>query len=42
MAQGADELPVLTVGRTLFVGEHRIAEAAAASLGAGQRRQTLG
>jgi len=42
MAQGADELPVLVVGRTLFAGEHRIAEAAAAVLGTGPRRQTLG
>jgi 2-hydroxychromene-2-carboxylate isomerase len=30
LAQGADRLPVLRVGRTLFCGEHRIAEAAAA------------
>jgi len=30
LAQGADRLPVLKVGRTLFCGEHRIAEAAAA------------
>jgi 2-hydroxychromene-2-carboxylate isomerase len=29
LAQGADRLPVLHVGRTLFCGEHRIAEAAA-------------
>ena len=42
MAQGADELPVLTVGRTLFGGEHRVAEAAAAGLGTAARRQTLG
>jgi 2-hydroxychromene-2-carboxylate isomerase len=42
MAQGADELPVLIVGRTLFGGEHRVAEAAAAALdAAGPRRQTL-
>ena len=31
MAQGADELPALRVGRLLFSGEHRIAEAAAAA-----------
>jgi 2-hydroxychromene-2-carboxylate isomerase len=42
MAQGADELPVLIVGRMLFGGEHRVAEAAAAALGTGPRRQTLG
>jgi 2-hydroxychromene-2-carboxylate isomerase len=30
LAHGADRLPVLQVGRTLFCGEHRIAEAAAA------------
>lgn len=30
LAHGADELPVLKVGRTLFCGEHRLAEAAAA------------
>jgi 2-hydroxychromene-2-carboxylate isomerase len=30
LAQGADRLPVLRVGRTLFCGEDRIAEAAAA------------
>jgi 2-hydroxychromene-2-carboxylate isomerase len=30
LAQGADALPVLVVGRTLFCGEHRLAEAAAA------------
>jgi 2-hydroxychromene-2-carboxylate isomerase len=30
LAHGADRLPVLKVGRTLFCGEHRIAEAAAA------------
>jgi 2-hydroxychromene-2-carboxylate isomerase len=30
LAQGADRLPVLKVGRTLYCGEHRIAEAAAA------------
>jgi 2-hydroxychromene-2-carboxylate isomerase len=33
LAQGADRLPVLHVGRTLFCGEHRIAEAAAAIRG---------
>jgi 2-hydroxychromene-2-carboxylate isomerase len=31
LAQGATRLPVLRVGRTLFCGEHRIAEAAAAT-----------
>jgi 2-hydroxychromene-2-carboxylate isomerase len=31
MAQGADQLPALRVGRMLFSGEHRIAEAAAAA-----------
>ena len=41
MAQGADELPVLIVGRLLFGGEHRVAEAAAAALGGGPRHQTL-
>jgi 2-hydroxychromene-2-carboxylate isomerase len=30
LAHGADGLPILKVGRTLFCGEHRIAEAAAA------------
>jgi 2-hydroxychromene-2-carboxylate isomerase len=30
LAQGATRLPVLRVGRTLYCGEHRIAEAAAA------------
>jgi 2-hydroxychromene-2-carboxylate isomerase len=29
IAHGADELPVLVVGRTVFCGEHRLAEAAA-------------
>jgi len=33
LIQGADGLPVLVVGRTLFCGEHRIAEAAAAASG---------
>jgi 2-hydroxychromene-2-carboxylate isomerase len=33
LAQGADELPVLIVGRTLFCGEHRLPEAAAAFSG---------
>jgi 2-hydroxychromene-2-carboxylate isomerase len=31
LARGADALPALQVGRTLFCGEHRIAEAAAAA-----------
>jgi 2-hydroxychromene-2-carboxylate isomerase len=33
LSQGADALPVLVVGRTLYCGEHRIAEAAAAANG---------
>jgi 2-hydroxychromene-2-carboxylate isomerase len=33
LAQGADALPVLVVGRSLFCGEHRLAEAAAAFSG---------
>ena len=33
LAQGADALPVLVVGRTLFCGEHRLPEAAAACSG---------
>jgi 2-hydroxychromene-2-carboxylate isomerase len=33
LAQGADALPVLIVGRTLFCGEHRLPEAAAAFSG---------
>jgi 2-hydroxychromene-2-carboxylate isomerase len=33
LAQGADELPVLVVGRSLFCGEHRVPEAAAAFSG---------
>lgn len=33
LAQGADTLPVLIVGRTLFCGEHRLPEAAAAFSG---------
>ena len=33
LAQGADALPVLVVGRTLFCGEHRLPEAAAAFSG---------
>ena len=33
LAQGADALPVLIVGRTLFCGEHRLSEAAAAFSG---------
>jgi 2-hydroxychromene-2-carboxylate isomerase len=33
LAHGADELPVLIVGRTLFCGEHRLPEAAAAFSG---------
>ncbi len=33
LAQGADALPVLIVGRTLFCGEHRLSEAAAALSG---------
>jgi hypothetical protein len=33
LSQGADALPVLVVGRGLFCGEHRLAEAAAAASG---------
>ena len=33
LAQGADALPVLVVGRALFCGEHRLPEAAAAASG---------
>jgi 2-hydroxychromene-2-carboxylate isomerase len=33
LAQGADALPVLIVGRALFCGEHRLSEAAAAFSG---------
>ena len=33
LAQGADALPVLVVGRALFCGEHRLPEAAAAVSG---------
>jgi len=33
LSQGADALPVLVVGRALFCGEHRLAEAAAAANG---------
>jgi len=33
LSQGADTLPVLVVGRALFCGEHRLAEAAAAANG---------
>jgi 2-hydroxychromene-2-carboxylate isomerase len=33
LARGADALPVLVVGRTLFCGEHRLPEAAAAASG---------
>jgi 2-hydroxychromene-2-carboxylate isomerase len=33
LSQGADALPVLVVGRALFCGEHRLAEAAAAASG---------
>jgi 2-hydroxychromene-2-carboxylate isomerase len=31
LAGGADHLPVLQVGRVLFAGEHRVAEAAASA-----------
>ena len=31
LRRGADELPAVTVGRQLFAGEHRLAEAAAAA-----------
>jgi 2-hydroxychromene-2-carboxylate isomerase len=33
LSQGADALPVIVVGRTLYCGEHRLAEAAAAANG---------
>ncbi|MCW3017633.1 MAG: 2-hydroxychromene-2-carboxylate isomerase-like protein [Solirubrobacterales bacterium] len=33
LAQGADRIPILKVGRTLFCGEHRLSEAAAAARG---------
>ena len=46
LAQGADELPVLVVGRSLFCGEHRLPEAAAAFSGRRaappQARRTFG
>ena len=46
LSQGADALPVLVVGRALFCGEHRIAEAAAAASGRGvapaPKRRTFG
>jgi 2-hydroxychromene-2-carboxylate isomerase len=35
LAAGAQRLPVLQVGRTLFCGEHRLLEAAAAARAAG-------
>jgi 2-hydroxychromene-2-carboxylate isomerase len=38
LSQGADALPVLVVGRALFCGEHRLAEAAAAASGRGVTR----
>ena len=38
LSQGADALPVLVVGRALFCGEHRLAEAAAAASGRGATR----
>lgn len=38
LSQGADALPVLVVGRALFCGEHRLAEAAAAANGRGVTR----
>jgi hypothetical protein len=34
-AAGADRLPVLSVGRRLFCGEHRLSEAAVAARAAG-------
>ena len=42
LAQGADRLPVVCVGRILFAGEHRIAEAAALarSLGPAEAQPT--
>jgi 2-hydroxychromene-2-carboxylate isomerase len=33
LSKGADALPALVVGRTLYCGEHRLAEAAAAATG---------
>jgi 2-hydroxychromene-2-carboxylate isomerase len=39
LARGADALPALQVGRTLFCGEHRIAEAAAAAGAVARPRQ---
>jgi 2-hydroxychromene-2-carboxylate isomerase len=33
LSRGADALPVIVVGRSLYCGEHRIAEAAAAATG---------
>ena len=38
LRRGADALPVLVVGRALFCGEHRLAEAAAAASGRGAGR----
>ena len=40
LAQGADALPVLLVGRSLFCGEHRLPEAAAAFSGRRAARQS--
>jgi 2-hydroxychromene-2-carboxylate isomerase len=42
LRSGADELPAVTVGRTLFAGERRLAEAAAAALAPSERRGTTG
>lgn len=42
LARGADRLPVIQVGRTLFCGEEQVAQAAAAAVRAGgARRQAL-
>jgi 2-hydroxychromene-2-carboxylate isomerase len=41
LSQGADALPVIVVGRTLYCGEHRIPEAAAAASGRGVAGQPL-
>jgi 2-hydroxychromene-2-carboxylate isomerase len=39
LAQGADRIPTLKVGRTLFCGEHRLSEAAAAARGQASLQQ---
>jgi 2-hydroxychromene-2-carboxylate isomerase len=42
LRNGAEELPAVTVGRTLFAGERRLAEAAAAAAAAPERRGSSG